>query len=301
MVILRAVRDQTQALDKILGAYAQIGNCLPRLERYQDTFSNDTDFQRLLAFLFEDITEFHTKALALLRKPAWKMFFTSSWGRFEQRFGAILESIGRTSALIDTEAASRSIVEMREWRQDVLEKAAAAEKRWESEQFQALMRWLETSDMPHQSRYDWLRDRACQGTGSWILSHTKFRAWMGRQRGNPVLWMNGKPGSGESIWVWCRLGGLVTWYCLTPASNDRQVGPLLADCEISAGRQEPTCRLHLWDTANPSQLLRHPNSHNAGYCGAASPTQQRHGCSPVRPISGKVSAVISSGPQRAVG
>ncbi|KAK3989022.1 hypothetical protein QBC44DRAFT_359506 [Cladorrhinum sp. PSN332] len=201
MVILRSVRDQTQALDKILCAYAQIGNALPRLTRYEEAFRGNPDFEHLLAFLFQDITEFHTKALALIRKPAWKMFFVSSWGRFESRFGAILDSISKTSALIDKEAASLNIVDLKEWRQDLLEKAAVAEKRWESEQFQALMKWLETSDREHQSRYDWLSDRACEGTGGWIMSHTKFRSWMRQGSNSPtgILWMNGKPGSGKSV------------------------------------------------------------------------------------------------------
>ncbi|KAK4221969.1 hypothetical protein QBC38DRAFT_460884 [Podospora fimiseda] len=200
MVILQSVRHQTHALDKILSAYSQIGNALPRLARYKDAFRGNHDFEHLLAFLFQDITEFHTKALALIRKPAWKIFFVSSWGRFESRFGAILDSINKTSTLIDQEASSLNIVDMKEWRTELLEKAEVAEKRWQSEQFQALMKWLETSDKEHQSRYDWLRDRACEGTGGWIMNHTKFRAWL-RQGNSPtgILWMNGKPGSGKSV------------------------------------------------------------------------------------------------------
>ncbi|KAK4164640.1 hypothetical protein QBC43DRAFT_45733 [Cladorrhinum sp. PSN259] len=200
MVILRSVRDQTHALDRILSAYAQIGNALPQLARYEEAFRGNRDFEHLLAFLFQDIAEFQIKALTLIRKPAWKIFFVSSWGRFESRFGAILESIAKTSSLIDKEVASLNIVEMREWRQDSLEKAKAAENKWESEQFQALMKWLQTSDKEHQSRYDWLRDRVCEGTGAWITTHPKFRSWM-RQGSSSTgtLWMNGKPGSGKSV------------------------------------------------------------------------------------------------------
>ncbi|KAK4223329.1 hypothetical protein QBC38DRAFT_517185 [Podospora fimiseda] len=188
----------TQALDKILSAYSQIGNALPRLTQYEDAFRGNHDFEHLLAFLFQNITEFHTKTLDLLRKPAWKIFFVSSWGRFESRFGAILDSINKTSTLIDQEASSLNIVIMKEWHTELLEKAEVAETRWQSQQFQALMKWLETSDKEHQSRYDWLRDRACEGTGGWIMNHTKFRACM-RQGNSPtgILWMNGKPGSGK--------------------------------------------------------------------------------------------------------
>lgn len=65
----QAVYEHTQTLDKMLSAYAQIGNCLPWLSRLGSSFPEDLEFQRLFAFLYEDIMEFHLKAYALIRKP----------------------------------------------------------------------------------------------------------------------------------------------------------------------------------------------------------------------------------------
>lgn len=138
----------------MLSAYAEIGNSLPWLSRLGNTFEQDRDFQRLFAFLYEDIIEFHRKAYALTRKPAWKIFFSSAWGRFEQRFGDLIESITRISALIDREAASLDIQNASEWRQKSLEDATVQEQRWQSTQAQTMMKWLETGDNDQELKLD---------------------------------------------------------------------------------------------------------------------------------------------------
>lgn len=65
----QGVYDCTHALDRILIAYGQIGNNMPRLTRYANAFPQHQDFQRLVGFLFEDIMEFHRKAYSMICKP----------------------------------------------------------------------------------------------------------------------------------------------------------------------------------------------------------------------------------------
>ncbi|RYP58606.1 hypothetical protein DL770_010393 [Monosporascus sp. CRB-9-2] len=186
--ILIAVYEHTQTLDKMLSAYAQIGNSLPRLSRLGDSFPEDRDFQQLFAFLYEDIMEFHRKAYTLIRKPAWKIFFSSAWGRFEHRFGDLIESITRVSALIDREAASLDIHHANGWRRKALEDSTVREQRWESEQSQALMKWLETGDNDQELKLEWLKGLCCPGTGRWIalVGTTPNRL------GSPILTVKGK-------------------------------------------------------------------------------------------------------------
>ncbi|KAI1322466.1 hypothetical protein F5Y16DRAFT_39333 [Xylariaceae sp. FL0255] len=64
--ILQSVQDCTYALDKILMAYGHIGNNMPRFTQYANAFLKHTGFQYLLAFLFEDVMEFHRKAYAMI-------------------------------------------------------------------------------------------------------------------------------------------------------------------------------------------------------------------------------------------
>ncbi|KAF2962622.1 hypothetical protein GQX73_g10951 [Xylaria multiplex] len=68
-LIIQAVHESVHALDKILVAYGSIASSMPRLSRFAESFPNDTQFQQLIAFLFEDIIEFHRRAYALIRMP----------------------------------------------------------------------------------------------------------------------------------------------------------------------------------------------------------------------------------------
>lgn len=68
-VHLQTAQHHVHAMDKLLTAYGSIGNALPRLTRYGETFPNNYDFQQLLASLYGDIIDFHTRAFRLLQKP----------------------------------------------------------------------------------------------------------------------------------------------------------------------------------------------------------------------------------------
>jgi hypothetical protein len=67
-VCLKAVHEQTTALDKIVSAYGHIGAALPRFSRYNEAFGDRHDVQQLLAFLYEDIIEFHRRAYRLVKR-----------------------------------------------------------------------------------------------------------------------------------------------------------------------------------------------------------------------------------------
>lgn len=131
----------------------------------------------------------------------WKMFFSSGWGRFEHHFDALLQSIAQTSELIDKEAASVEIIQAREWRQKCLEDAAAREKRWASEQRESVLKWLEVGDSTsaQEVKLEWLRSNCREGTSQWLTKSPQVRSWLQLRRGDPILWLHGKPGSGMCI------------------------------------------------------------------------------------------------------
>ncbi|KAM0437530.1 hypothetical protein ACHAPT_001894 [Fusarium lateritium] len=200
-LILQAAQHHTHALDKLLSAYGSIGVALPRLARYGEAFPDNHDFQKLLAYLYGDIIEFHRRAYRLIQKPGWKMFFSSGWGRFEHQFDALLQGIAQNSELIDKEAASFDIIQAQEWRQKSLEDAAEREKRWESDQRELVLRWLEVGDSRsnQEVKLEWLRNHCCEGTSQWLTKSQEVRSWLQFGRGRPVLWLHGKPGSGKSV------------------------------------------------------------------------------------------------------
>lgn len=128
---------------------------------------------------------------------AWSIFFSSAWGRFERHFSALIANITKTSDLIDKQAATYHILEVKEWRQRSLDDSITRERRWGTEQLQAVHNWLGTEVQAQKLKLDWLSTRSHAGTSGWILNHMKFRSWLQRGRGKPVLWIHGKPGSGK--------------------------------------------------------------------------------------------------------
>ncbi|KAK2765701.1 NACHT domain-containing protein [Colletotrichum kahawae] len=198
-LILRAAQDHSKVLEKIITAYASIGMALPRMTRYGDTFPDNYELQQLLGHLLEDIIDFHSRAYRLMRKPGWQFFFSAAWGRFEHYFDSLLQGIARNSELIDKEAASVDIIEAREWRQKSRELAAAREKKWETDQRDAVIRWLQDGDTKQDDALEWLRNRCFEGTSQWLLKSSKVRSWLQYRKGPQILWLNGKPGSGKSI------------------------------------------------------------------------------------------------------
>lgn len=133
---------------------------------------------------------------------AWTIFFSSAWSRFERHFSALIANIAKTSDLIDKQAATYHILEVKEWRQRSLDDSITREKRWDTEQILAVNNWLGNEVQLQKLKLDRLGARSHAGTSSWITKHIKFRSWLQRGRGNPILWIYGKPGSGQfSIFV----------------------------------------------------------------------------------------------------
>jgi hypothetical protein len=128
---------------------------------------------------------------------AWKLFFSSSWGRFEHRFSSLLSSMSRTSDLIDREAVALDIAQAIEWRTTEAERSQQREHQRNVEQRQVVLDWLGTGHRDQEMKLEWLQNRCYEGTSSWITTNSKFRSWLQRGRGSRVLWLHGKPGSGN--------------------------------------------------------------------------------------------------------
>jgi hypothetical protein len=90
-----------------------------------------------------------------------------------------------------------------QWRREALDTVSKAEKDRSTVHLTSALAWLGLDTLPHcgQGYQDDLRDRlvenCCDGTTEWILKHSRMRAWLQNGRGQPVLWLNGKPGSGK--------------------------------------------------------------------------------------------------------
>ncbi|KAK8109245.1 hypothetical protein PG984_015046 [Apiospora sp. TS-2023a] len=186
-------------VNKVLSAYADIGSRMPRFSIYLDAFREHQSFQHLIAFLFEDIIEFHRKAYSWITKPGFSMFFSSVWGRFDDRFGTLLLSISRTSEQIDREAIALDIMQAVESRRKSADECIERDRRHQSEQVQSIQNWLELTNTNGEMKLELLLSRHLEGTSDWATQNPKIRGWLQCGRGEQVLWVNGKPGSGKSV------------------------------------------------------------------------------------------------------
>lgn len=60
---METARTWTEAFDSLLDAYSNIAENVPQFELYEDLFGGDSYMRRILEKIYEDILEFHRRAL----------------------------------------------------------------------------------------------------------------------------------------------------------------------------------------------------------------------------------------------
>ncbi|KAH7092161.1 hypothetical protein FB567DRAFT_434738, partial [Paraphoma chrysanthemicola] len=135
--------DHISAFEKLIRAYGQIADFMPRFDRLSKALIGEPDFQQALAVVYSDILEFHRHSYKFFRRNAgWLCFFKSSWGQFEGRFNCLLESLTRHAKLVDQEANAYLISETLHWRKEALDSVAKVEKERSTMQLVAALAWL---------------------------------------------------------------------------------------------------------------------------------------------------------------
>ncbi|KAH7068217.1 hypothetical protein BKA63DRAFT_109499 [Paraphoma chrysanthemicola] len=203
-LLMKLATDHISAFEKLIRAYGQIADFMPRFDRLSKALIGEPDFQQALAVVYSDILEFHRHSYKFFRRNGWLCFFKSSWGQFESRFNCLLESLTRHAKLVDQEANAYLISETLHWRKEALDSVAKVEKERSTTQLVAALAWLGLDTVPHcgQAYQDNTHDRlvadCCDGTTEWILKQKAMRSWLQNGRGPSTLWLKGKPGSGKS-------------------------------------------------------------------------------------------------------
>ncbi|CAD6567874.1 MAG: hypothetical protein ASARMPRED_001173 [Alectoria sarmentosa] len=133
-LLLQIAQNHISALEKLIDAYAMIGEAMPRFDKLSAAFKDDSEFLQVMGHFYEDILDFHRRAYKFFRKRAWQMVFDSLWKTFDVRFQAILQSLRKHRDLIDQEAHTISIVEAKVWRGQQLEQI----RQWRAERAEDL-------------------------------------------------------------------------------------------------------------------------------------------------------------------
>lgn len=134
--------------------------------------------------------------------------FTTSWGRFQARFGNILEDLKQHGALIDLEANARDISQAKEMRDDIRKWREESESRVRQEdieqnakQYESIVSWLQVNEGDQIAIVESTNFQVAdyQDTCGWILKNKKVSSWANNQPDTPVLWLKGPAGTGKSV------------------------------------------------------------------------------------------------------
>jgi len=130
--VVQLASNHRDVFEALLTAYADIGDALPRFDRYEKAFNDNPEFQNVLASVYSSILDFHQRAYKFFRRRgmaseptiltiancyiAWHLLFLSVWKDFGSRFENIISSLKKQRDFLDKEAQSFDIIEGKESR-----------------------------------------------------------------------------------------------------------------------------------------------------------------------------------------
>lgn len=185
-------------MEKILQAFSDIADVLPRVDRLKATFPRDANFNQVVGLIYSDILEFHQRAYKMFRRKAWHFWFAFDWGLFERRFKLILQKLERHCDLLDKEAAAAHYSEMKQLRDKCQLEEDSFEQQRQTNMARDVFRWLSAAEDQQEDHLHQISDRRQPETCNWVLKDPQMRSWIEDDSGDTVLWMTGIPGGGKS-------------------------------------------------------------------------------------------------------
>ncbi|KAJ2988131.1 hypothetical protein NUW58_g4137 [Xylaria curta] len=250
-LILRIASEYVEAFEQVIRGYSRISESLGRFSTLSKALSEDMDFQQTLAVFYSDIMLFHKTAYQFVRRNGWKLLFLTSWGRFQRRFDNLLEDMKRHESLIDLQANASNIAEAREmreninvWKEESLANIRQLNEKESTKQYESIITWLKADESDQLGILDTVSSESSRypGTCSWALTNSKLKFWLQPSSDMPLLWLQGKPGSGKSV-----LASEITKFMKASnqslllqllRNNDELVAHVYKDCVL--GRTPPT-------------------------------------------------------------
>ena len=186
-------------MEKILQAFSDIANVLPRIDKLRAVFQQDQDFNQVLALIYSDILEFHRRAYKLFRRRAWQVWFALNWGLFERRFESILTRLSLHCDALDKEAAATHFAEMKKYRDQQRDEIEAFEQRRQNQMTREVLEWLGEAEDYQEEYLHKISDFRQPGTCNWILEDFQMKRWIEEDFESGRLWITGIPGAGKSF------------------------------------------------------------------------------------------------------
>ncbi|KAK4165547.1 hypothetical protein QBC43DRAFT_315446 [Cladorrhinum sp. PSN259] len=213
----------SDSLDCLLDTYSEIGDILPSLTQYRTFLMQYPPIRRHLENYYQDVLEFHLRALQVFSRPHWKTVFHSAWKTFRSQFGDVLIKLKRHRDLLSDEKLTTAVLEVQKLGQSVgsvedkldhiSRRLAALQLSADKDTVIRLKRDLDEKrkfvfselDPPdYESDLDkaW-KERQSGSAGDWIFENETFKQWA-QSTNNPevlTLYLNGIPGTGKTVLV----------------------------------------------------------------------------------------------------
>lgn len=194
----KLARNYSSIMEKILQAFSDIADVLPRLDRLKATFPNDTNFNQVVGLIFSDIIEFHQRTYKFFRRKTWHIWFSFDWGLFERRFKSILQKLAHHCDLLDKEATAAHFSEMKQFRDKRQLEEDTFEQQRRAQMSRDVFQWLSAAEDQQEDNLRRICDNRQSETCNWILKDPQMQPWIEDDSSDAVLWMTGIPGAGKS-------------------------------------------------------------------------------------------------------
>ncbi|KAF1840937.1 uncharacterized protein K460DRAFT_410330 [Cucurbitaria berberidis CBS 394.84] len=196
--LLMVAKNYADAFNALLDAYLEIGENLPQFTQYQTVFQSNSHMQLALAYIYEDILEFHKEALRYFRQRTWKELFHATWRSFSNTVTHLSKNLHRHKSLIESQA---TIVQF-EALQDLRTQSQRNYEEYNRSELDrkrlSVQQWL--CPINAQTRHEDATKNRYGDSGDWLLKDPRFKKWYDFDYCHePLLWLSGIPGAGKTV------------------------------------------------------------------------------------------------------
>ncbi|KAI1640418.1 NACHT domain protein [Biscogniauxia mediterranea] len=185
------------SFDAIVNTMADISELLPEFKRVTTLFDQNAAIKDVMVLFFRDILDFYLVALKFFKLPRLKYLFDSLWPRHKDKIKVVMTHIENHARLMRNEVRLEHIQQEYEARRRALEHFEKEDRSRRAQEFHRIR--TDIAPQSHDHRFDWLRARVCQGTGTWLLQNATFKEWLqATAESSRILWLQGIPGAGKT-------------------------------------------------------------------------------------------------------
>lgn len=207
----------TDAFDSLLEAYDEIAENIPQFQLYAALFDGNLYMRRVLEMIYEDILEFHRRALKFFRlgsmpaKPLinnstlslfldYKIFFRASWNGFGRRFKFLIANLERHKHLVENQASLQEYQGAKQARLLAESKFVQSEEDEKKKQLRTITEWLSPADFKTDQEIAKISRGESKEYGRWLFKDRKISALCDPDLSSvQSLWLMGMPGAGKSF------------------------------------------------------------------------------------------------------